>query len=156
MSTLAKSLLLSRTGDLATDGVSAELIGCTFARQGDAVCIKSSDKYLTDILSTYSLKTCKAAATTGVSSSSSKLQQRDGPLDKDEHTQYRRTVGKLMWLIAVRYDIFYAVKELSRSLAAPHSLRSCENQALAEISSGDSFACYCFSTASSICTWLIT
>ena len=30
--------------------------------------------------------------------------------------------GKLMWLIAIRYDIFYAVKELSRSLTAPTQL----------------------------------
>ena len=29
---------------------------------------------------------------------------------------------KLMWLIATRYDIFYAVKELSRNLTAPTQL----------------------------------
>ena len=34
MSTLSKSLLLNRTGDLATDGVSAEFIGRAFTRQG--------------------------------------------------------------------------------------------------------------------------
>ena len=54
-----------------------------------------------------------------MSSSSSKIQQRDDPLDHEEHTQYRNTVGKLMWLMAIRYDIFYAVKELSRNLTAP-------------------------------------
>ena len=57
-----------------------------------------------------------------MSSNSSKLQQCDDPLDSAEHTQYRSTVGKLMWLIAIRYAIFYAVKELSRNLTAPTQL----------------------------------
>ena len=96
MSTLSKSLLLNRTGDLATDGVSTEFIGRTFTRQGDVIYIKNSDKYLKDILSTYSLTTCKAATTAGVSSSSYKLHQCDDPLDRAEHAQYRSTVGKLM------------------------------------------------------------
>ena len=102
MSTLPKGLLLNSTGDLATDGVRAELTGRTFTRQGDTVCIKNSDKYLTDILNTHNLKTCKAATTTGMSSASSKLHQFDDPLDSAEHRQYRSTVGKLMWLIATR------------------------------------------------------
>ena len=122
MTTLSKSLLPKRTGGLATDGVSAEFIGRTFTRQGDVIYVKNSDKYLNDMLSTYNLKTCKAATTTGMSSNSSKLQQCDDPLDSAEHTQYRSTVGKLMWLIAIRYDIFYAVKELSRNLTAPTQL----------------------------------
>ena len=42
VSTLSKSLLLSRTGDLATDGVSTEFTGCAFARQGDALCVRNS------------------------------------------------------------------------------------------------------------------
>ena len=57
MTTLSKSLLLKRTGDLATDGVGTEFIGRTFTRQGDVVYIKNSDKYLNDILSTYNLTT---------------------------------------------------------------------------------------------------
>ena len=80
---------------------------------------KNSHKYLTNILSNYNLTTCKSATTTGMSTYSSNLQQCDEPLDSAEHTQYRSTVGKLMWLIAIRYDIFYAVKELSRNLTAP-------------------------------------
>ena len=126
MSRLYKSLLLNRTGDLATDGVRTELIGRTFTRQGDVVYIKNSGKYLRDLLSTYNLTTCKAAATTGMSSNSSKLQQCDDPLDSAEHTQYRSTVGKLMWLIAIRYDIFYAVKELSRKPYCTYSVCSCK------------------------------
>ena len=107
MTTLSKSLLLKHTGDLATDGVVTGFIGRTFTRQGDVVYIKNSDKYLNGILSTYSLTTCKAATTTGMSSHSSNLQQCDDPLDSAEHTQYRSTVGKLMWPIAIRYAVSY-------------------------------------------------
>ena len=73
MTTRSKSLLLKRTGDLATDGVSTEFIGRTFTRQGDVVYIKNSDNCLSDIFRTYNLTTCKAATTaTGMSAHSSK------------------------------------------------------------------------------------
>ena len=53
MTTLSKSLLLNRTGDLATGGVSTELIGRTFTRQGDTVHVKN----LTNTSRTYSMTT---------------------------------------------------------------------------------------------------
>eukprot|EP00971_Amphidinium_carterae_P007530 149424-Amphidinium_carterae.1 len=41
------------------------------------------------------------------------------PLNKEQHSQYRTTVGQLLWVSQLRADIAYAVKELSRSLQCP-------------------------------------
>ena len=41
------------------------------------------------------------------------------PLNKEEHAQYRRSVGKLQWLTYTRPDIAYATKELARDLQLP-------------------------------------
>ena len=49
----------------------------------------------------------------------------EAPLDKQEHADYRRAVGKLQWLTYTRPDISFATKELARDLQQPtqHSLR---------------------------------
>eukprot|EP00971_Amphidinium_carterae_P090977 1800770-Amphidinium_carterae.1 len=40
-------------------------------------------------------------------------------LNREQHSQYRTTVGQLLWVSQLRIDIAYAVKELSRSLQSP-------------------------------------
>ena len=152
----SKSLLLNRTGDLATDGVSTEFIGHTFTRQGDVIYTKNSDKYLNDILITDNLKTCKAATTVGVISNSSKLQQCDDPLDSAEHTRYRSTAGKLRWPIAIRYAIFYAAKELSRNLTVPTQLDLAKLKHLLRYLRGHTFTCHGVAPTDSVCTGLFT
>ena len=123
MSDLSASLLLNSVGDLDRDGVEISFIGQTFVRQGDSVQTRNSDSYIESILKQHGLLTCKAAATTGPQSSS-KLVDQDEPLDSEEHSVYRSTVGKLMWMVGLRHDLFYAVKELSRSLTGPTQIDS--------------------------------
>ena len=120
---LPASLLLNSVGNLDKDGVEINFIGRTSVRQGDSAQIRNSDSYTENILKQHGLLTCKAAATTGPQSSS-KLVDQDEPLDSEEHSVYRSTVGKLMWMIGLRYDLFYAVKELSRSLTGPTQIDS--------------------------------
>eukprot|EP00971_Amphidinium_carterae_P199452 3958326-Amphidinium_carterae.1 len=43
------------------------------------------------------------------------------PLDKEQHSMYRKAVGQLLWVSRLRADIAFAAKELSRSLQQPDS-----------------------------------
>ena len=64
------------------------------------------------------MTTAKSATTTGTSTAK-RVNDGDTPLDSDEHSLYRRSTGKLLWLSLLRSDIQYATKELSRALTAP-------------------------------------
>ena len=115
---LVKELLLKQTGDLTEDDKEVNFLGRLFRRTGDTVTVRCTNRYITDILEEHGLDKCKPATTPGTSTLS-RMEHYDEPLDSKDHSTYRRTVGKLMWLIGLRYDIFYAVKELSRSLTGP-------------------------------------
>ena len=73
------------------------------------------------------MKTCKAAPTPGTDALKKGKAELAEALSPEEHQQYRKLVGQLLWLCNLRMDIMYAVKELSRGLAAPttdHSAKS--------------------------------
>ena len=78
-----------------------------------------AENYISDILKEHGLSAAKGANTPG--SASLKADVRDGvsALWGDEVALYRRTVGKLIWMVPLRPDINYSTKELSRSLQAP-------------------------------------
>ena len=59
-----------------------------------------------------------------------------GALSPEEHQQYRKLVGQLLWLCNLRMDIMYAVKELSRGLAAPTTDHSAKLKHLLRYLSG--------------------
>ena len=48
----------------------------------------------------------------------------EAPLDPARHRLYRGIVGRLQWILRVRVDLLYAVKELSRWLQAPREVDS--------------------------------
>ena len=79
---------------------------------------ENSDKCVHDILELHELTSCKPGATTGS----------QPPLAKNIKWMNHLTkkvivnIGALMWPTPLRYDIFYAVKELSRALACPTQL----------------------------------
>ena len=66
----------------------------------------------------YNLTKCQRATTPGTSSIK---RPTDGMnlLTPEEHSRYRRSVGRLQWIAPVRPYLCYAVKELARSLSAP-------------------------------------
>jgi hypothetical protein len=66
------------------------------------------------------LERCKAAATPFINM---KVPQPQSPVDEETHSRCRRSVGQLMWLISVRPDLSYAIKELSRHSLAPTPIR---------------------------------
>ena len=75
--------------------------------------------YIDRILEQAGMKTCKAAPTPGTDALKKGKAELAEALSPEEHQQYRKLVGQLLWLCNLRMDIMYAVKELSRGLAAP-------------------------------------
>jgi hypothetical protein len=68
------------------------------------------------MLTEQALDRCKAAATPFINM---KVPGEQSPVDEETHSRYRRSVGQLMWLISVRPDLSYAIKELSRHSSLP-------------------------------------
>ena len=82
------------------------------------------DQYVDKMLEESDLLTCRSATTPGNDTLRKKVEEEE-LLSPEEHKQYRKLVGQLLWLSPVRPDITYAVKELSRSVQSP----TCEHQA---------------------------
>ena len=66
------------------------------------------------------MKSCKPVVSPGTSVQK-KLLDGDEELSKEDHGLFRKGVGKLMWLLPIRPDLSFAVKELARSLQGPTS-----------------------------------
>ena len=71
------------------------------------------------ILELAGMATCKAAPTPGTDALKRGTAELAEPLSPEEHQQYCKLVGQLLWLSNLRIDIMYAIKELSRGLASP-------------------------------------
>ena len=76
--------------------------------------------YVDRILELAGMSTCKAAPTPGTDALKRRTAELAEPLSPEEHQQYRKLVGQLLWL-SMRMDIMYAIKELSRRLASPRT-----------------------------------
>ena len=110
-------MLLRPTGT-CTPGKSVDFLGRRITNKGDNFEITLNDNYITDILKEANLLKATPAVTPGATTTTTTPEQEE-LLDKDEHAQYRRVVGKLQWLSYTRPDLSYAVKELARSLQQP-------------------------------------
>ena len=75
--------------------------------------------YVDRILELAGMATCKAAPTPGADALERGTVEVAEPLSPEEHQQYRKLVGQLLWLNNLRMDIMYAIRELSRGLASP-------------------------------------
>ena len=64
------------------------------------------------------MTTCNAAPAPGISHPKTTIED-ETALDQEQHSAYRRLVGKIQWLAHPRPDISYGAKELARSLQAP-------------------------------------
>ena len=69
------------------------------------------------MLNDLGVQNCKGAITPGTSGR--KTTDGVSTLSTQEATNYRKGVGKLMWMTPIRPDIYFATKELSRSLREP-------------------------------------
>ena len=63
------------------------------------------------------MKTCKSAPTPGTDALKKGKAELAEALSPEEHQQYRKLVGQLLWLCNLRMDIMYAVKEFPQSLS---------------------------------------
>ena len=82
------------------------------------------------------MKTCKAAPTPDADALKKGKAELAEALSPEERQQYRKLVGQLPWLCNLRMDIMYAVKELSRGLAAPATDHSAKIKHLLRYLSG--------------------
>ena len=114
-SNIQQQLLVRQTGDL-TVGNTVSFRWRNISNNGDYYAISLADNYTTDLLKEADMLNCNAAPATGTKAASSEMEQ---PLTKEQHSAYRRAVGKLQWMTSTRPDISYATKELARSLTAP-------------------------------------
>ena len=112
---LRAQLLLKDTG-LLKPGSSIRFIGRELKHHGDYIAITGMSEYIRQLLEEHGLQKCKTTPTPGTS-----VQRRDsdeGQLqDRDETRAFRRLLGKLQWLVPIRPDIAFAVKELARETA---------------------------------------
>ena len=82
--------------------------------------VLNQEKYITELLSRMGMKNCKPVPTP--LSSSEKLSAYEGvPLQEEESTRYRSTVGALQYLTLTRPDISFAVNKVCQYLHAPTS-----------------------------------
>ena len=110
-------MLLRPTGTCTT-GETVDFLGRRITNKGDHFEISLNNNYINDILQEANLHKATPAVTPGATTSTSTPEQ-DELLDKQEHAQYRRLVGKLQWLSYTRPDLSFAVQELARSLQQP-------------------------------------
>ena len=115
---LQKELLLRVTGELS-EGQEATFLGRHMRRTSTSVQMFMETSYVDRILELAGMATCKAAPTPGTDALKRGTAELAEPLSPEEHQQYRKLVGQLLWLSNLRMDIMYAIKELSRGLASP-------------------------------------
>ena len=114
---IQQQLLLRPTGDL-TIGNTVSFLGRNITNQGDYYEISLADSYTTELLTETSMIQCNAAPAPGTSALKATADT-EQHLTPEEHSAYRRAVGKLQWMTYTRPDICYATKELARSLTEP-------------------------------------
>ena len=114
-----QELLLRVIGELS-EGQEATFLGRRMRRTSTSVeMFMETTSYIDRILEQAGMKTCKAAPTPGTAALKKGKAELAEALSPEEHQQYRKLVGQLLWLCNLRMDIMCALKELSRALAAP-------------------------------------
>ena len=132
---LQKELLDRVTGELS-EGQEATFLGRRMRRTSTSVEMFMETSYIDRILGQSGMKTCKAAPTPGTDALKKGKAELAEALSPEEHQQHRKLVGQLLWLCNLRMDIMYAVKELSRGLAAPTTDHSAKLKHLLRYLSG--------------------
>jgi hypothetical protein len=107
--------LIKETGHLNEDGANVRFIGHVLQRTGDGILIYDDLAYFTQILKGFYLIGCKETSTPATSTTVI-TQDSEESLNPEQHSQYRRIVGKLQWEALVRPDCAFSIKELARYL----------------------------------------
>ena len=114
---IQKHVLLRPTGTLGV-GQTIQFLGRDIYNNGDHFELSLKPEYITTLLKETKMETSNPAATPGTAILKQSTND-EAPLDKQEHADYRRAVGKLQWLTYTRPDISFSTKELARDLQQP-------------------------------------
>lgn len=114
---IQKHVLLRPTGTLGV-GQTIQFLGRDIYNNGDYFELSLKPEYITTLLKETKMETSNPAATPGTATLKQSTND-EAPLDKQEHADYRRAVGKLQWLTYTRPDISFSTKELARDLQQP-------------------------------------
>ena len=110
-------MLLKDTGGLL-EGETQSFLGRLITNRGNYMELKLSEGYIKSILKEANMVNCSSTTTPGTSTNKHSFEDSE-PLSTEQHSAYRRVVGKLQWLTYTRPDISYSTKELARSLQQP-------------------------------------
>jgi len=111
-------LLIKHTGSLDDEGSSIKLLGRILTRKSDSIQISEDKQYYIDILKVFGLENCKEVNTPSPGQVIWSTDHEDA-VDPALHTQYRRTIDKLQWIIPTCPDGAFTVQELARSRNVP-------------------------------------
>ena len=113
---LSKKITLKKTGSLS-EGMTVKFLGRRLRMRNGVIEMYTQEDYLKETFKEFGLEKAKPVVAPGVVT----MQMSDGvsSLDETMTHHYRKGVGKCMWLVPLRPDIYYTVKELARHLQAP-------------------------------------
>ena len=113
---LAKQVKLKQTG-LMSDGQVIKFLGRRLQLKDGVIKLFMQDDCLMETFKEHGLENAKPVVAPGVAT----MQAPDGvsSLDDTMTNLYRKGVGKCMWLVPLRGDIYYTTKELARHLQSP-------------------------------------
>ena len=98
---LKKHLLLKIVGTLNNEGEKVYFLGRIFERTNTGILIYEDPEYFWKLLREHKLENCTPVSTPGATTQSITADM-DDVVDSLRHSLYRRTVGKLQWVIPVR------------------------------------------------------
>ena len=107
------------TGTLDQEDSTANFLGRKLIRRGDSIILRGTDDYFKIDYEWLRLQHCNPSSTPGTSKLK-RIQDGDEPLSREDHRRYRQAVGRLQWVVPIRPDIAFSVKELARSLTSPN------------------------------------
>ena len=110
---IAKKVLLKQTGELS-EGATTKFLGRRVALRQNIAGLYMDEVYVQQILKERGLQNANSVVSPGLQSVTTP--DAVSALEEDQVHLYRRGVGKCMWMVRLRPDIYYVREELSRSL----------------------------------------
>ena len=114
---LQEHFTMKQTGEL-TEGSEVQFLGRTIKRDLDSISFSTSTNYVTALVDLLDITDKRETRITGSSSPVPRFDDTNF-LSPADHSQYRRAVGMLQWIVPTRPDMAFATKERARALAFP-------------------------------------
>jgi len=115
---LKDKFLISECGNLNDNEASLQFLGRHLQREENSIHMYEDDQCYKNILSEMHLLQCRPAKEPAPTSQPQKVED-ENFLNETDHSLYRRVVGKLQWVVVLRPDLAFTVKELARALTQP-------------------------------------